>query len=238
MTIRGSLGDLEVVELLQTVAAGRKSGELVVAGSDDVARLFFEGGRLRHAESSRLVGQDVLVEVVGWEEGEFEFRPDVLPEVRSLNADLYRALMFALKTRDERRAGLEDRLQPMPEEERAVQVHSRLAEFVSANPAILHACVLKRQGGRVLPCVASSGVVPAELQALAGVVFAVLDHNPRQPVHRVLIEDAAGAVVVASLAGEAALLVVAGPDAPLGAVTLNVRRLALALGEPEALQGS
>lgn len=237
MTIRGSLADLDVLELLQTVAAGRKSGELVVAGPEDVARLYFDHGRLCHAETARAQGQDVLAEVVGWEEGEFEFRPDAAPVIRTLHSDLYRALMLALKTRDERRAQQDGQaeLRAAPAEDQAIRINARLAEFVAANPAIQQACVIKRRGGKAVPCAASSNSLPAWLDELAGTILALLEHHPRQPVHRVLIEDAGGAVVVAALAGDAALVVTAGPDAPLGAVTLNVRRLALALGEPEAL---
>jgi len=43
-------------------------------------------------------------------------------------------------------------------------------------------------------------------------------------------------VVAVPLAAEATLVVVAGPEAPLGAVTLNVRRLAMALDQCEAAQ--
>jgi len=237
MTIRGSLADLEIVELLQTVAAGRLSGELLVAGPEDVARLFFENGRLCQAQSAGREGQGVLVDVVGWEEGEFEFRPKAAPQTRSLNVDLYRALMLALKTRDERRAGQQaPASETQPGHSRALLIHQRLVELVASNAAILHALVVKREGGRVVVCAADSEDLPAELEDLAGVVFAVMDRHPRPPLHRLLIEDGAGVVVAVPLAAEATLVVVAGPEAPLGAVTLNVRRLAMALDQCEAAQ--
>ncbi len=98
MALLGSLMDIGIIDLLQFPHTGRKTGVLVVASPDDSARLHYLDGKLVHAITADVSGQDVLTEIVGWTEGEFEFRTNTAPsEEHTIHADLHRAIMQALK---------------------------------------------------------------------------------------------------------------------------------------------
>ncbi len=225
MALRGSLSDLNIVELVQIPATGHKTGELFVAGLDGIARLFYQDGRLVHLETDELTGQEVLVEILGWNEGEFEFRPESVAEQVSFETDLHRALMAALKTRDElrfseRAASADDDL--TADDDRAGEM---LRQFLASHDHLRFACLL-RDNGSVLYCGNQAGTASEWLELLRGAVAALLEAYPRSGLHRVLFEDAEGTVVVSRLADGTALVAVADRDATLGAVSVAVERFA------------
>src|SRR5512146_1795421 len=112
MALKGTLADLDIVALLQVPAAGRKTGELAITGpSGEDGHVFYLEGRLVHAQVGTVAGQEALVEVVDWTQGEFEFRLDARCQETTIEGDLARAVMLALKMRDER---AEERARQMP----------------------------------------------------------------------------------------------------------------------------
>ena len=101
MALKGTLKDMAIIDLVQFPHSGRKTGHLIISGTDGEARLSYEKGSLVHAALGDVSGMDALVRVVDWNEGAFEFLPDVEPEARSIDLDLHRAVMQALKMHDE-----------------------------------------------------------------------------------------------------------------------------------------
>ena len=73
MALNGTLADLGIVDLIQFPHKGRRTGELVVTGAKDEARLYYIDGKLSHVGVGKLSGIEGLVEVVSWLEGEVEF---------------------------------------------------------------------------------------------------------------------------------------------------------------------
>ncbi len=77
----GSLGDMSVVDLIQTMARGRKSGTVHVERPGAHATLWFRDGALIDASTGRLQGVDAVYRALTWEAGEFdiEFRAPARP---------------------------------------------------------------------------------------------------------------------------------------------------------------
>jgi predicted regulator of Ras-like GTPase activity (Roadblock/LC7/MglB family) len=233
MALMGTLADLGVVDLVQFPHAGRKTGELIVAGPEREARLYYAGGKLVHASSGGLRGIDALVDVVDWTQGEFEFRPAVEPPETSIELELHRAVMLALKTRDERKAEEERKRAAEDESERTkraaeAQLGARLAAFVGGAPWALHACVIGRDGAVLAEASGEDGA-PPEAARLCTALHALLDTYPRPGLRRALVEDALGTVVLGSLGEHRAVAVVAAREASVGAVSMAVSKLAATL---------
>lgn len=228
MALRGSLSDLNIVELVQVPAAGRKTGELFIAGLEGIARLYYLNGRLVHLETDELSGHDVLVEVIGWTEGEFEFRADVTAEETTFDSDLHRALMLALKERDERRQAAA----APASDESGGRRHELLREFVAAHEFLRSACLLGEDGSAA--CRGhGEAAEPAWFAELRRVLSDLMGTYPRAGLQRVLFEDDEGTVVMSRLADGTALVVAATSGTTLGAVSVAVERFARVLaGEP------
>lgn len=70
--IQGRLEEMSIVDLMQSIEMGQKSCRLTVHREGEQAELFFANGQCRDARSGKLEGDDAVLRVVGWTEGEFE----------------------------------------------------------------------------------------------------------------------------------------------------------------------
>lgn len=69
----GSLEDMAVVDLIQTIEVSRKSGVIHLRGPEGRrAAIYFRGGKVIDAEVGRLTGEDAVYRLLVWGEGEFE----------------------------------------------------------------------------------------------------------------------------------------------------------------------
>lgn len=228
MALKGTLADVGAVDLLQFAHTGRKSGELVINAPEEQARLFYEKGQLVHAVMGGVEGLDVLVEVVGWQEATFEFESGAGATERSIHVDLPRAVMYALKIRDERAAeGREETIQSWatPEERLAQAMTAQIAHFVANTAGIVYVCVIDGEG----KAIAEGGSVPDALDAmdaLRKLIHQVVNDYPREGLQRGFFLDESGTVAVARLSGDNTLVVAANNKVTLGAVSVAVGRLA------------
>ncbi|MCA9543118.1 MAG: DUF4388 domain-containing protein, partial [Myxococcales bacterium] len=67
----GQLADVSVVDLLQTLEAGGKSGTVTVRGPQ-VGRIFFTEGRVIDAQAGKRGGAEAVYRMLTWGEGRFE----------------------------------------------------------------------------------------------------------------------------------------------------------------------
>lgn len=73
----GSLEDMGVVDLLQTIEVSRKSGVARITNGKRIAMVFFRDGKLVDAENGKLRGDEAVYRALLWTSGEFEveFKP-------------------------------------------------------------------------------------------------------------------------------------------------------------------
>jgi CheY-like chemotaxis protein len=70
--IQGRLEEMSMIDLMQSLEMGQKSCRLQVQKGAERAELFFASGQCRDAKINDLVGDDAVLRVVLWTEGEFE----------------------------------------------------------------------------------------------------------------------------------------------------------------------
>jgi len=227
MALKGTLKDMAIIDLLQFPHSGRKTGHLVIGATDGEARLSYENGALVHAALGDVSGMDALVHVVGWVEGSFEFVPDAKPEARSIELDLHRAVMQALKLHDEmKRQEEEKRANEGVGEGRGYEgLSAPLSEFVGSTDFALHVCVLDSDGN-VRASVDGPEGSPEEIEKIRDALHALARAHPRPPLRRVLLEDDLGTVALVGIGGGDSLILVASKAASLGSVSMSVSRLA------------
>lgn len=97
----GSLEDVAVVDLLQTIAVSGKSGVAIVKRGDRQAELYFQKGQLIDAEVGDLRGEEAVYRTITWTTGTFdlEFRAVDHPVV--IEASTNALLMEGLRRVDE-----------------------------------------------------------------------------------------------------------------------------------------
>jgi hypothetical protein len=230
MALQGTLEDLGIIDLVQFPHAGRKTGELIINSDGREARLYYEKGSLIHASLGDAAGIEALVRVVDWTEGTFEFMATELAVKRNIELDLHRAVMQALKIHDElKEAELRRKAERKAEPKVADESLSKqLIEFVSSNDFAVHACVFGHDG-TLKAASGTQSARPDEAQELWPALHALLRDYPGGALNKLYILDKMGTVILIRLGNGDSLIVTAAKEASLGAVTVNVGRLAAGL---------
>lgn len=78
MSLIGSLDEVRIADVLQLFATGKKTGRLTVSADAEQAVLHFLKGVIVHAHAAggSVQGDDAVVELFGWKEGQLTFIPD------------------------------------------------------------------------------------------------------------------------------------------------------------------
>jgi len=82
--LKGNLTLVHITNLLQSIGLGQMSGRLRVKRNTIWAEIFFENGIPVHAEGTRGTGEDCLLQVICWTEGDFEFEPKLIPKQKTI----------------------------------------------------------------------------------------------------------------------------------------------------------
>ena len=83
-TLKGNLTLVHITNLLQSIGLGQLSGRLRIKRHTIWADIFFDKGDPVHAEGTRGTGEDCLLQVICWMEGDFEFEPKLRTKQKTI----------------------------------------------------------------------------------------------------------------------------------------------------------
>ncbi|MGC2696448.1 MAG: response regulator [Candidatus Angelobacter sp.] len=70
--LRGSLAQMNVLDLLQSLDMGRKTCALTLSNNGDKCKMYFTDGQINHAVYGELKGDNAVYKVIKWTGGSFE----------------------------------------------------------------------------------------------------------------------------------------------------------------------
>jgi CheY-like chemotaxis protein len=99
--LRGSLSQMNVIDLVQSLEMGRKSCLLTLTNADDKCEIYFNQGQAKHAVYGSISGDEAVFKVLRWTEGNFQvdFTGKTSQETTTLNTQ--GLLMEGLRLLDE-----------------------------------------------------------------------------------------------------------------------------------------
>ena len=107
--VRGSLAQMNVIDLVQSLEMGRKSCLLTMTNTSEKCEIYFNQGQAKHAAYGSVTGDQAVFKVLRWTEGNFQidFEGKTSQETTKLNTQ--GLLMEGLRLLDEaqRDAGAE-----------------------------------------------------------------------------------------------------------------------------------
>lgn len=111
----GSIGEIAVADLLQTIAMVGKDGVLTVSHHGQESRLWCAAGQIVDAESGRLTGVPAVYRILALERGQVRADLRSIPRERVIHDSTPRLLLEGARRRDEclelrRRLGAEDQV--------------------------------------------------------------------------------------------------------------------------------
>jgi hypothetical protein len=246
MALKGTLQDITVIDLLQFPNGGRKTGRLSIANGEQRASLHYVDGSIIDAVVGNARGFEAVVALVDWEQGEFAFEVGPPHTDQTVEEDLHRLVMRALKVRDERKLEL-DRERLLAEErvrQRESSIRERgmdpalcdaLDRWREANADVELVVVLDGGGARLAESIAEQDA-SRDADALIESFDRLGQSYPRGAPVRAFIEDPRGIVASVTTKSGAKLLLATRRQLALGAVLMAATKLAAAL-ESEVVGG-
>lgn len=103
MDLQGSIGEFGLTDIVQFLSSSEKTGALRLTerGSGRQGFVFFDRGKMTHAELGRKQAEEAVYSMMLWTDGQFLFEPEVTAQkttVRQSNANL---LMEGARRKDE-----------------------------------------------------------------------------------------------------------------------------------------
>lgn len=100
-SVRGTLSQMSVVDLVQSLDIGRKTCRLRLIEAGQQGEMQFHNGQLVHATFGNFTGEAAVYEVVGWTEGVFLIDFEQVECPRSITHSTQSVLLEALRRFDE-----------------------------------------------------------------------------------------------------------------------------------------
>jgi cyclic di-GMP phosphodiesterase len=99
----GDLRNLGVPDIVQTLHLGLKTACVRVTGKGGEGKIWFENGRIRHAELGGVSGELAFYEMLRWQEGPFVIAHGQSTKLRTIEMDEMQLMMEGLRRLDEER---------------------------------------------------------------------------------------------------------------------------------------
>ncbi len=101
--VRGSLAQMNVIDLVQSLEMGRKSCLLTLTQDDDKCEMYFKEGQVPHAVYGSLSGDAAVFKVLRWTDGNFQINFEGKTKQQSTTLNTQGLLMEGLRLLDESR---------------------------------------------------------------------------------------------------------------------------------------
>src|SRR4051812_709985 len=99
--VRGSLSQMNVIDLMQSLEMGRKSCQLSLSNEGDRCEVFFVEGQVKHATYGSLVGDEAVFKVLRWTGGNFQINFEGKTDKETMQLNTQGLLMEGLRLLDE-----------------------------------------------------------------------------------------------------------------------------------------
>ena len=99
--VRGSLAQMNVIDLVQSLEMGRKSCLLTLTNDGDKCDLYFVDGQVQHAAYGSLTGDEAVFKVLRWTGGNFQINFEGKTKQQTTTLNTQGLLMEGLRLLDE-----------------------------------------------------------------------------------------------------------------------------------------
>jgi CheY-like chemotaxis protein len=99
--VRGSLAQMNVIDLMQSLEMGRKSCQLSLTNEGEKCEVFFSEGQVKHATYGTLVGDEAVFKVLRWTGGNFQLDFEGKTDKETTQLNTQGLLMEGLRLLDE-----------------------------------------------------------------------------------------------------------------------------------------
>jgi len=144
--VRGNLRSLSLPSIVQINCAERNQALLRVRNRGREGDIFFADGDVVHATLGSQTGEEVVYELLGWEDGDFELEMDVTSPERTINAGHSGLLIEGMRRLDERNASLDGEVELEADEKEGGDMTQELAQALKKIEGVIGVVITARDG--------------------------------------------------------------------------------------------
>ena len=100
-TLQGRLENMQMATLVQSIQMSKMSGRLQLFDQGLTAQIYFHDGNPVHATNPDGIGDNAVVEIMTWEQGEFRFFPEEMTEERTVKRRVDSMIMEGITLLDQ-----------------------------------------------------------------------------------------------------------------------------------------
>jgi len=100
-TLRGSLAQMNIMDLFQSLEMGHKSCKLTLSNAGEKCEMFFSEGQINHAIFGSTKGDEAVYKVMGWTDGSFQIDFTGTSKENTITRSTQGLLMEGLRLLDE-----------------------------------------------------------------------------------------------------------------------------------------
>ncbi len=239
--LQGNLSLTNITNLLQFLSLSSKKGviELNRQEDDKKGQIWFAGEELLSAVSGTLTGIEGFADLLGWEQGTFQFRPDIPCDKKTIGLKVQHAILEAATLLDHR-ANEQSAASNPPTEERShlMDLTARDSSEVLNNllevPGVDAVVVVGRDGFVIESAGSSNRVNTEELGAsLAHAINGIEEMGSELNVNAFqdMFIEYGRAVIMCRPVGDAIAAIIPPDASKLGVIRHKTKKLLVELGE-------
>ncbi len=147
MAVHGNLRDMTLTTLITVNCNEHNQGRLRLQQGPQEAFIYFDAGQIAHIVLGDQEGEEVITELLTWEDGEFELELDIPPPARTVTTPWSNLVLEGLRRLDEKVAEQEAPLIPFTEEEpKMAKLNDLLKEMAGEIPGFIATDVVGMDG--------------------------------------------------------------------------------------------
>ena len=231
MALKGDLQDMAVADLIQHNCQDRKTAHLVIENNEDQASLYFNEGKVVHAVLNDLQGEDVVYQILSWENGTFNLEMGAEPPAVTIRRSWSALLLEGAKRLDEGNIPLtiEKEVQPMATKKKSEQIADVLTRLLEGSADIEGVAVVGMDGlvysANIPQKALDVNMVGASSAAIFGLSTRSVDQLKRGKFSQTLIQGDAGNIIVNKLNDNTLFVGLTPKDINLGMVFAESRAM-------------
>jgi len=146
MALRGDLRHLSLVNIIQINCTERNQARVQLRREGQTGEIYFQDGEIVHAAMDTRTGEEVVYELLTWQDGEFELEMDIAPPAHTVTTSWSNLLLEGMHALDEGFAATPEELPMIEEEPTMARLNDLLKEMAGEIPGFIATDVVGMDG--------------------------------------------------------------------------------------------
>jgi len=231
--MQGDLKHMSVADLIQHYCEDRKTAKITLNNDGEEAELFLKDGNVVHATMGDIVGEQVVFNILGWDQGTFNLDMDTEPSFKTIERSWKGLLLHGAQLLDESSSTNQPVTKPVEKtmvKKKGEIIAEALQELLQQSTDIQGAAIVGTDGlvysANVPDKELDENMVGAVSAAILGLSKRSVQQLKRGTFSQTLIQGDSGNVIVAGLSDNTLLIGLTSQGVNLGMAFAEVRDFA------------